>query len=300
MLFLLNVILPALSRSDCDMCSEALREEYCDVFPESEVCSKPCGFEWDKATRRCWEEGTLPRLGSSNGTQWQRSVSVCDTRAGVPCSTSGVLLGKAQSESQCYDMCIAANAKFCAFQVHCIEVQWFSSLLSWVPTRSICEFFQSLDNYHSIFSVQWLLEGGRPENGIWVFLREMLPVRQGCRRPCPTSGPHHRGIGEISVPLTWHTSKAETWPWSLTQQNKRMWYATQVPIYAQLTAATSGGCVRELSWPLCGQGREHYPDLCVAFTSMLKGFAVGACLRVWVCAWARVPIAIHYAFGIIP
>ena len=39
----------------------------------------------------------------------------------------------------------------------------------------------------------------------------------------------------------------------------------QVPIYARLTEAASGGCVRELPWPLCRQGREHYLDLCVAF-----------------------------------
>ena len=121
MILLLDMLLllcaPALARPGCDMCSEALREEYCDVFPKSEACSKPCGFEWDPATRRCWEEGTLPRLTSSNGTQWQRSVSVCDARGGAPCGTSGVLLGHAQSEQECYGMCFAAHAKFCAFQV---------------------------------------------------------------------------------------------------------------------------------------------------------------------------------------
>ena len=174
------------------MCSEAMRDEYCDVFPESNVCSKPCGFEWDEATRQCWEEGTLVRLGSSNGTQWQKSVSVCDARAGVPCSTSGVLLGKAQSESECYDMCVTANARFCAFQVQFVaKLQFFC-----LPFECKHPVFVMVTWFISLFFGSWLSNIQRVSaqcNGCWKG-DALKPVSESSFEKCfqyakPVDGP---------------------------------------------------------------------------------------------------------------
>jgi len=52
----------------CDLCAED-KEEFCKVFPENKnVCDHPCGFVWDEATKRCWEAGTVPTFGASDGT----------------------------------------------------------------------------------------------------------------------------------------------------------------------------------------------------------------------------------------
>ena len=43
--------------------------QFCELFPENRnVCDHPCGFIWDETTKRCWEAGTVPVIGASDGT----------------------------------------------------------------------------------------------------------------------------------------------------------------------------------------------------------------------------------------
>eukprot|EP01052_Picozoa_sp_SAG31_P078270 SAG31_NODE_37756_length_301_cov_1.539604_1_plen_81_part_00 len=41
--------------------------QYCSLFPENRnVCDHPCGFVWDEQTKKCWQAGTAPIIGSSD------------------------------------------------------------------------------------------------------------------------------------------------------------------------------------------------------------------------------------------
>lgn len=39
----------------CDVCAD-VRDEYCSLWPTSDVCSRPCGFKWSHEMRRCTME----------------------------------------------------------------------------------------------------------------------------------------------------------------------------------------------------------------------------------------------------